>query len=188
MKNRNTYWRYKIQEILYIGQWHLSPLHSRHLGTSHSSLSISSIVQNTLHSPLLELPSAALSYFPEFHWWFEIFSFSKEILVLRKARSLRAPNLGCREAESAGWFDVLPKNCTRHNERAGALSWWTCQSLTASSPKAFWITRIVSVEECLDLTQNLMKIYCSTCSVTLNVAVTKYTCSLNSVYCPHWLV
>ena len=27
----------KIQETLYIGQWHLSPLQSRHLGTSHSS-------------------------------------------------------------------------------------------------------------------------------------------------------
>ena len=29
--------RYKKQETLYIGQSHLSPLQSRHLGTSHSS-------------------------------------------------------------------------------------------------------------------------------------------------------
>ena len=37
-KNRDIYWRrYKIQETLYTGQWHLSPLQSRHLGTSHSS-------------------------------------------------------------------------------------------------------------------------------------------------------
>ena len=32
------------------------------------------------------------------------------ILVLGKARCYRAPNLGCRGAESAGRFDVLPKN------------------------------------------------------------------------------
>ena len=38
MKNRDIYWRrYKIQETLYVGQWHLSPLQSSHLGTSHSS-------------------------------------------------------------------------------------------------------------------------------------------------------
>ena len=38
MKNSDIYWRrYKIQETLYIGQWCLSLLQSRHLGTSHSS-------------------------------------------------------------------------------------------------------------------------------------------------------
>ena len=38
MKNRDIYWkRYKIQETLYIRQWCLSPLQSRHLGISHSS-------------------------------------------------------------------------------------------------------------------------------------------------------
>ena len=37
MKNRDIYWRrYKIQEALYVGQWYLSPLQSRHVGTSHS--------------------------------------------------------------------------------------------------------------------------------------------------------
>ena len=43
------YWRtYKIQKTLFIGQWHLSPLPSRHLGTSHSSSGVSATVQNTL--------------------------------------------------------------------------------------------------------------------------------------------
>ena len=41
MKNRSSYWRkYKIQETLYTGQcvqWWLSPLQSRHHGTSHRS-------------------------------------------------------------------------------------------------------------------------------------------------------
>ena len=38
MKNRDIYWRrYRTQEILYGGQWHLSPIQSGHLGTLHSS-------------------------------------------------------------------------------------------------------------------------------------------------------
>ena len=38
-KNRDIYWRrYKIQETLYIGQWHFSPLQSKPLRTSHSFL------------------------------------------------------------------------------------------------------------------------------------------------------
>ena len=36
--------------------------------------------------------------------------------------------------------------------------------------------------------QNLMQIHCSTCSVILNAMATQCTCSLNGVYCPHWLV
>ena len=63
-----------------------------------------------------------------------------------------------------------------------------CAALIASSPKAFWIIGIVSTEEFSSLMQNLMQIHCSTCSVILNVTATQYTCSLNSVYCPHWLV
>ena len=53
---------------------------------------------------------------------------------------------------------------------------------------AFWIIQIVSTEECLSLMQNLMQIHCSPCSVILNVMATQYTCSLNGIYCAHWLV
>ena len=53
---------------------------------------------------------------------------------------------------------------------------------------AFWITQIVSVEECANLTQNLIQIHFSTHSIILNVIVTHYTCSLNGVYHPQWLV
>ena len=38
------------------------------------------------------------------------------------------------------------------------------------------------------LNANLMQIHCSTRSVILNVMATQYTCSLNGVPCPHWLV
>ena len=53
---------------------------------------------------------------------------------------------------------------------------------------AFWIIWIVSAEECLSVTQNLMQICCSTRSVILNVMATQYTCSFNGIYHPHWLV
>ena len=53
--------------------------------------------------------SAAPLYFPESHWWSEISSLPKVILVLGKARSHRAPNLGCKGTESCGWFDVSQK-------------------------------------------------------------------------------
>ena len=110
VKDKDIYWRrYKKQETLYTGQWCLSPLQSRHLGTSHTSPSVSSTIQNTLQNPSLESPSAALSYFLEYHQWSEISSFSK-VIVLGKARNCRAPHLGCRWAKSPGWFDVSPKN------------------------------------------------------------------------------
>ena len=42
--------------------------------------------------------------------------------------------------------------------------------------------------ESSSLTQNLMQIRCSVYSVTLNSMATQYTCSLNGVYRPHWLI
>ena len=58
-------------------------------------------------------------------------SLSKVILVLGKARSHRAQNLGRRRAESPGWFDVLQNNCTRRHAWVGVLLWWSCQSPVA---------------------------------------------------------
>ena len=54
--------------------------------------------------------------------------------------------------------------------------------------EAFWVLQIVSMEEYSSFTQSLMEICCSTRLVILNVTATPYTCSLNGVYCPHWLV
>ena len=62
-----------------------------------------------------------------------------------------------------------------------------CATFIASSLKAFWIIWMVSAEESSILTQNWMQICCSTCSVILNVMATQCTCSLNTVYHPHWL-
>ena len=101
------------------------------------------------------------------------------ILVLGKARSYRTPNLGCGGAESPGWFDVSAKNSPQDMTHEQVC----CPDEAASNPLptavAFWIIRIVSMEECSSLMQNLMQIHCSTYSVILNVLATQYTCSLN---------
>ena len=128
--------------------------------------------------------------FPESHQtvW-NLFPF-KGNLVLGKARSHRAPNLGCSGAESPGWFDVLPKNSARdvihelvccHDKDAN-------QQLPRAA--AFWIIWIVSVEECLScssLMQNLMQIYCSTRSVISNVTVTQYSSTHSRYHSTHTL-
>ena len=177
MKNGDIYRRrYKLQETLYIGHWCLSPLQSGHLVTLHK---------------FSQLPSASLSYFLVSHWWSEIFSLSKVILVLGKARSHRAPNLGCwvtRGVESPGWFDVSPKNSAW--DRMHELACCHDEAVNHQFPiaAAFWIIPIVSTEECSSLMQNLMQICCSTRSVILNVTATQYTCLLNDIYRPHWLV
>ena len=57
-----------------------------------------------------------------------------------------------------------------------------------SKAVAFWIIWIVSTGECSSLMNNLIQIHCSTHSVILNVTATQYTCSLNGICCPHWLV
>ena len=128
-------------------------------------------------------PSAAPSYFPEFHWWSEISFFSKVILVLKKARSRRVPNLGCDGAESPGWFEFLPKNSADvMNERACCYDEAANHQLPIAA--AFWIIQIVSAEECSNLMQNSMQIHCSNCSVILNVMATQHTCSLNGITAP----
>ena len=63
-----------------------------------------------------------------------------------------------------------------------------CTALIATSPKAFLIIWMVSVEEGSSLMQNLMQVHCCLQSVILNVMATQYTCSLNGVCHPHWLV
>ena len=166
MKNRHIYWRYKIKEKLCIGQWCLSPLQSRHLGT-YTFLPI------------------AMSYFSESHWLSEISSYSKVILVLGKAKSHRVSNLACRGTESHGWFDVSPKNSAWDviHEQAHCHDKAANHQLPIAA--AFGIIWIVSTEECSSLTQNLVQICCH--SVILNVTATQYTCLLNRVCCPHWL-
>ena len=78
-------------------------------------------------------PSAALLYFPESHWWSEISSLSKVILVLGKTRSCRVPNLGRMRLSHLGDLMFTKKLCMRHVPWVGTLSWWGCQSPAAHS-------------------------------------------------------
>ena len=102
------------------------------------------------------------------------------ILVLGKARSHRAPNLGCSGAESPGWFDVLPKNSAQDV----MYEWGHCCDEAANHQ----LLIAVSMEECSSLMQNLVEVHCSTRSVILNAMATEYISSFNWVYRPHWLV
>ena len=186
-----------------MGQWCLGPLQSRHLGTSHSSPSISSFVQSTLQHPILESPSAAPLYFPESLWLSEISSLSKVILVLGKARSASSSHTvslqslltaACTHSTFSGVLLVagLPEHGSLSTDSRPSLEHlchtFICASLTAWFLKGFWITRIVSTEECASLMQNLMQICCSTHSVILNATATQDTCSLSGIYHPHWPV
>ena len=76
-------------------------------------------------------------------------------------------------------WDVIHEQAYCHDEAANH------QLLIVA---VFWIIRIVSMEECSSLTQNLIQICCFTCSFILNEMATQCTCLLNSIYHPHWLV
>ena len=79
-------------------------------------------------------PSAAPSYFPESHWWSEISSLSKVILVWGKARSHRVPNLGCRGLSHLGDLTFHQNTLQEQWCISGwALQWWSCQSAIAHS-------------------------------------------------------
>ena len=156
---------------MYIGQGRLSPTQSRHLGTSHSSPNCHQLLHHIFLNHI-----NCLKFLP-FQWW----------AVWGKARSHRAPNLGCRGTESPGRFDVSPKNFALDVMH----DWAHCQDEAANHqlPIAvtFWIIQLVSTEEYSTLIQNQMQIHCSIHSGILNATATQDTCSLNSVYCPHWL-
>ena len=156
---------------MYKGQWLLSPLHSRHLGISHSSPNhhqLPHCISLTLINGLKTLP---------FQRWF---------LVLRKARSPRDPNLSSQGAESPGRAGFTRKLCTSGDAWAGTLSWWSCPSPVAhgcgllNHPNSF-SGGMSHLNAKFDAD---LWIY----SVTLNVTATQDTCSLNGVYRPHGLV
>ena len=112
-----------------------------------------------------------------------ISSFSKVILVLGKSRSCRAPNLGCRGLGHQRDWMFGKKLRTRCDAWAGAL-WDEAASHLLPRDTAFSIIQTVSTEEC----SIWMQICCSTHSVILNAVAIQYTCSLNGIYRPHWLV
>ena len=112
-------WRkYKIQEALYIGQWCLSPLQSRHFGTSHSSPNHHQLTCCIFLNLTEGLKS--LLFQRCFYFW--------------KSQKLQ----GTKSVLQGGWvasviwcFAKTP--CMRCDAWAGVLSWWRCQSPVAQS-------------------------------------------------------
>ena len=130
-----------------------------------------------------QLPSAALLYFPEAHWWSEISSLSKVILVLRKARSCRSPHLGCRVgAESPGRVDVLLENvCTRRDVWAGTLLWWSCKSPVAHSCGL--------PNHRNSFHRGMFQLNAKFYADPLLYSLSHFECdALNGIHRPHWLV
>ena len=119
MKNRDIYWRrYNVQETLYMGQWCLSPLQSRHLGTSHSSSNHHLLPRRIFLNFINGLKSLP------FQRWF---------LFWEK------PKVTGHQIWAVGvWVTWViwcftKKLCMRHDARAGTLSSWSCQSPGAHS-------------------------------------------------------
>ena len=78
------------------------------------------------------------------------------------------------------------KLCTRGDAPVGSLSWWSCQSPVAHSCSLLnhadsfrgGMFKLNAKSEADSLLYSLI----------LNAMATQYTCSLNGVYCTHWLV
>ena len=166
-KIRDIYWRrYKIQETLYTGQWRLSPLQSRHLGTSHSS--------PNCH----QLPH---------HIFLNLTDGLKSLPFQRKTDWEKPEVTGCQIWAVAGLSHL---GDWMFHQKILEETWCRSRSDEAANHQlpiaaGFQIIQIVSVEECSNLMQNLMQIHCFTHSVILNAIATRYTCSLKSVYCSH---
>ena len=149
MKNRDIYWRrYKIQETLCMGQWHLSSLQSRHLGT-HTVLPI------TISYPII------FSWISLTVW--NLFPFKGDFSFGKSQKSQ-----GAKYGLYGGWVTwmiwcFLKNLFTRCDAWASVLlSWWSWQSPVAHSCGLLnHLNRFF--EGMFKLNTNLMQIRCSTC-------------------------
>ena len=133
--------RYKIQETLYIGQWCLRPLQSRHLGTSHSSPNHHQLPCPIFLNLINDLKS--LHFQRWFYFWEKAEVSGLQIWALEGLSHLS---------------DLMFCQKSLHKTRcvSGYHAWWSCQS-----PVAFWNIWMVFVEEYSSVKQNFMQIICS---------------------------
>ena len=105
------------------------------------------------------------------------------ILVLGKARSHRAPNLGCRGTKSPGLFDISPKNSAQDviHEQVHCCDEAASQSLVAHSYSL--LNHLNSF--CRGMFKLKAKFDADSLLHSLSYfEATQYTCSLNSIFCP----
>ena len=172
MKNRDIYWRrYKTQETLYIGQWCLSPLQSKHLGTSHNSPNHHQLPCCIFLNPADNLKSVPFQRY--FYFWEKPEIAGCQIWAVEGLSHL-------------GDLMFHQKLCTRFDACTGVLSQWSCQSPIAHScsllnhPNSF-CRRMLTLSTKSNADSLLD-------SLILNVTATQYTCSLNGIYDPQWPV
>ena len=110
------------------------------------------------------------------------------ILVLGKARSLRAPILGCRRSWITWVIRCFTKNPCTGCERELVHCHDEAANHQLPIAAAFWIIQNSFCREMSKLNPKFDSVHCSTLSVTLNAMATQYMCLLNSTYRPHWLV
>ena len=156
--NTDIYWRrYKTQETLYIGQWHLSPLQSRILGTSHSSPNRHELPCDSF----LDLTHGLKSH--PFQRWFYFWEKTEvarcQIWALEGLSHLA---------------DLMFLRRTLHSELHRRMCWDKAARPPLPIAADFWLTGIVSTEECSGLTQTLMQTRWSSCWVILNAMATHY--------------
>ena len=120
----------------------------------------------TSQSPSKEVPwdltqfsqssSGSPSYFHESQWQSEISSLSKVILILVKAVSSRTPNLDGRGLSHLGALMLHQKTMQETWWMSGCIVVMKLPINQLPTAVAFWMLRIVSVEEWSSVMQNLM--------------------------------
>ena len=154
---------------MYIGQWHLSPLQRRNLGTSHTSPNYHQLP----HHIFLNLIDCLINTLPVQRWfWFREMSevAGSQIWIVGGWTTWV---IWCFTKNSV--LDKIYERAHCHDEAAN-------HQLPINV--AFWIIRIFSVEESSSLMQNLMQIRFSTHLVILNVmAIQPYSTHAHSKAC-----
>ena len=167
---------------LCIGQWHLSPLKVGYISG-----------QNCINITLGPHTVFPVTISCTCHIFLKLIDSLKSLPFQRWFQFWEKPEVTGSQIWAIGGLSHLgdlifwQKLCTRSDARAGTLLWWSCQSPVAHSCSL--LNHLNSFrKECSSLMQNLMQTHCSTHSVILNTMATQYTCSLNGVYHPHWIV
>ena len=168
MKNRDTYWRrYKKQETLYLGQWRLSSLQSRHPGMPTHKFPqlqhdvpcalVAKAVEWILSRSYVKILATVVFGIPRSASSSHTVSWS--LLIAACTHSLFSGVLLVAGLPGHGLLSTDSRPSLKHLCHTSV-----CALLIKLSLKAFWILQIVSVEECSSLTWNLMQICCSTSS------------------------